>query len=230
MQGVGELPLPHPLHLPRNRCSSVKHPSSTESSQPPSVSIATYELGYGRGRRPCGEALRAGHRDDADLHLLSGGPVDAAGVPPAASCRWCRGFGAVPGQEVLIAHCEREVARKGPVDVEVETAGVTHEGEDAVLDSRAADEEDQAGMTGGASAAFDARNCPPAQINLPAEGEMEGASESHAQGDVAAGDREGVGDPQSHHQEIHGCRRSSRAAVLACSHCVNIRYSGAITK
>ena len=163
---MGELPLPHPLHLPRNRCSSVKHPSSTESSQPPSVSIATYELGYGRGRRPCGEALRAGHRDDADLHLVSGGPVDAAGVPPAASCRWCRGFGAVPGQEVLIAHCEREVARKGPVDVEVETAGVTHEGEDAVLDSRAADEEDQAGMTGGASAAFDARNCPPAQINL----------------------------------------------------------------
>ena len=49
------------------------------------------------------------------------------------------------------------------------------------------------------------RNCPPAQTNLPAEGEMEGDSESHAQGDVASGDREGVGDPQSHLQEIHGC-------------------------
>ena len=98
------------------------------------------------------------------------------------------------------------------------------------LDSRAADEEDQAGMTGGASAALDARNCPPAQTNLPAEGEMEGDSESHAQGNVAAGYREGVRDPQSHHQEIHGCRWSSGAAVPACSHCVNIRYSGAITK
>ena len=98
------------------------------------------------------------------------------------------------------------------------------------LDSRAADEEDQASITGGASAALDARNCPPAQTNLPAEGEMEGDSESHAQGNVAAGDRTGVGDPQSHHQAIHGCRRSSRAAVPACSHCANIRYSGAITK
>ncbi len=43
-------------------------------------------------------------------------------------------------------------------------------------------------------------------------------------------DGEGVGDPQSHHQEIQGCRRSSGAAFPACSHCVNIRYSGAITK
>ncbi len=98
------------------------------------------------------------------------------------------------------------------------------------LDSRAADEEDQAGITGGASAALTPATVLPAQTNLPAEGEMEGDSESHAQGDVAAGDREGVGDPQSHHQEIHGCRRSSGAAVPACSHCVNIRYSGAITK
>ena len=98
------------------------------------------------------------------------------------------------------------------------------------LDSRAADEEDQAGITGGSSAALTPASVPPAQTNLPAEGGMEGNSESHAQGDVAAGDREGVGNPQGHHQEIHGCRRSSRAAVPACSHCVNIRYSGAITK
>ena len=40
---------------------------------------------------------------------------------------------------------------------------------------------------------------------------MEGDSEIQAPGNVAACDREGVGDPQSHHQEIHGCRRASRA-------------------
>ena len=90
------------------------------------------------------------------------------------------------------------------------------------LDSRAANEEDQAGITGGASAALTPATVPPAQTNLPAEGEMKGDSESHAQGDVAAGDREGVGNPQSNHQEIHGCRRSSGAALPACSHCVNI--------
>ena len=64
------------------------------------------------------------------------------------------------------------------------------------LESRAADEEDLAGMTGGASAALDARNCPPAQTYLPAEGEMEGNSESQAQGNVAAGDRESWGSTE----------------------------------
>ena len=59
------------------------------------------------------------------------------------------------------------------------------------LDSRAADEEDQAGHDRRCVRCLDARNCPPAQTNLPAEGEMEGNSESQAQGDVAAGDREG---------------------------------------
>ena len=44
---------------------------------------------------------------------------------------------------------------------------------------------------------------------------MEGDSESQAQGDVAAGDREGVGNPQGHHQEIHGCRRFSRTGFPA---------------
>ena len=90
------------------------------------------------------------------------------------------------------------------------------------LDSRAADEEDQVGITVSASCHLDACNCPPAQTNPPAEGEMEGNSKTHAQGDVAAGDREGFGDPQSHHQEIHGCRRSSGAAVPAGFHCVII--------
>ena len=88
------------------------------------------------------------------------------------------------------------------------------------LDSRAADEEDQAGITGGSSAALTPASVPPAQTNLPAEGGMEGDSESHAQGDVAAGDREGVGNPQGHHQEIHGCRRSFGRRIPACSHCV----------
>ena len=91
------------------------------------------------------------------------------------------------------------------------------------------------GLTGGTpTCLFDTRKCIPPQTNLPAEGEvegeMEGDSESQTQGDVAAGDREGVVNPQDHHQEIHGCRRSSREAVPACALCVNIRYSGAITK
>ena len=63
---------------------------------------------------------------------------------------------------------------------------------------------------------------PPAQTNLPAEGGMEGNSKNQAQGNVAAGGREGAGDPQSNHQEIHGCRRSSGAAVPAGFHCVII--------
>ena len=90
------------------------------------------------------------------------------------------------------------------------------------LDSRTADEEHQVGLTGGTPAQLDTRNYLPAQTNLPAEGAMEGDSESQAQGDVAAGDREGVGNPEGHHQEIHGCRRSSRAAFPAGSHCSNI--------
>ena len=90
------------------------------------------------------------------------------------------------------------------------------------LDSRTADEEHQVGLTGGTPASSTPATISPAQTNLPAEGEMEGDSESQAQGDVAAGDREGVGDPQSHHQEIHGRRRSSGAAFPAGSHCLNI--------
>ena len=39
------------------------------------------------------------------------------------------------------------------------------------------------------------------------------------QGDVAAGHREGVGGPQGHHQEVHGCRWSPRAPVPTDSSC-----------
>ena len=51
---------------------------------------------------------------------------------------------------------------------------------------------------------------------------MEGNSESQAQGDVASGNRAGIGNPQSHHKEIHGCRRPSNATSPGgcCCHAV----------
>ena len=42
---------------------------------------------------------------------------------------------------------------------------------------------------------------------------MESDSESQGQGDVAASNRAGVGNPQDHHQEIHGYGESSDAAI-----------------
>ena len=57
-----------------------------------------------------------------------------------------------------------------------------------------------------------------AQTDVPSEGAMKGDSESPAQGDVASGNRAGIGNPQSHHKEIYGCRRSSDAARPGGSH------------
>ena len=55
---------------------------------------------------------------------------------------------------------------------------------------------------------------------------MEGDSETMRKGmSLRAIERE-LGIRRAHHQEIHGCRRSSGAAVPAGSHCVNIQYSG----
>ena len=61
-----------------------------------------------------------------------------------------------------------------------------------------------------------------AQTDVPSEGAMEGDSESPAQGDVASSNRAGIGNPQSHHKEIHGCRRPSNATNPGgcCCHAV----------
>ena len=89
------------------------------------------------------------------------------------------------------------------------------------LDSRASDEEDEAGLSGGEAGAPTPATVPPRKPTF-LQREMEGNSEGQAQGDVAAGGPEGIGNPQSHHQEIHGCRRSSGAEVPAGPHCVKI--------
>ena len=72
------------------------------------------------------------------------------------------------------------------------------------LDSGAEDEEDQAAITDSAVPAGKPQSRLPAQADVPGEGEMEGDSESPAQGDVASSDRAGVGNPQSHREEISG--------------------------
>ena len=53
---------------------------------------------------------------------------------------------------------------------------------------------------------------------------MESGPESQAQGHVAAGNRTGVGDPQVHHQEISGGRRTSEATLADGSYVANIGY------
>ena len=80
------------------------------------------------------------------------------------------------------------------------------------LDSRAEDEQDQGAITGSAATAASQSRLR-AQADVPSEGEMESDSESQAQGDVAASDRAGVGNPQGHHQEIHGHGGSSDATI-----------------
>ena len=42
---------------------------------------------------------------------------------------------------------------------------------------------------------------------------MLGDSESPSQGDVASGNRTGIGNPQGHHQEIHGRSGSANATI-----------------
>ena len=59
-----------------------------------------------------------------------------------------------------------------------------------------------------------ARSHPWAQADVPSEGAMEGDSESPPQGDVASSNRKGVGNPQSHHQEIHGRCGPTNTATL----------------
>ena len=71
-------------------------------------------------------------------------------------------------------------------------AGAYHSGQRwaatlKALDSRAADEEHQVGLTGGTPANSTPATISPAQTNLPAEGEMEGHSESPAQGECRCG-------------------------------------------
>ena len=57
---------------------------------------------------------------------------------------------------------------------------------------------------------------------------MESGLESPAQGHVDAGNRTGAGDPQVHHQELSGGRRTSETALADGSHFVNIGYYGNI--
>ena len=90
------------------------------------------------------------------------------------------------------------------------------------LGSRVADEEDQAGMTEGAPATSASATIPPRKPTFLQKERWKAIQKARRKGNVAASDRAGVGDPQSHYQEIHGRRRSSRAAVQANSHCVTI--------
>ena len=72
------------------------------------------------------------------------------------------------------------------------------------LDSRAEGETGGGMTTDGVAYSRQARSHAYAQGDVPSEGAMEGDSESPSQGEVASCNRAGIGNPQSHHKEIHG--------------------------
>ena len=73
-----------------------------------------------------------------------------------------------------------------------------------LLDSRTSDEEHQAGLSSGAAGDPMPVTVVPRKPTFLQRERWRGNSESQAQGDVVAGDPEGIRNPQSHHQEIHG--------------------------
>ena len=81
------------------------------------------------------------------------------------------------------------------------------------LGSRVDDEEYQAAITGSAAPTDKPKSRLCAKAEFPSEGEVEGDPESSAQGDVAASNRTGIGDPQGHYQEIPGRRWSPIATI-----------------
>ena len=72
------------------------------------------------------------------------------------------------------------------------------------LDSGAENEKDQGDNTGSAATAGKPKATSPRKPTFLEREEMEGDAESPAQGDVAASDRAGVGNPQGHREEIPG--------------------------
>ena len=98
------------------------------------------------------------------------------------------------------------------------------------LDSRVADEEDQAGMTGGASAALTPATVPPRKPTFLQKERWKAIQKAMRKGmSLRAIERE-LGIHRATIKKYMDADRSSGAALPAGSHCVNIRYSGAITK
>ena len=90
------------------------------------------------------------------------------------------------------------------------------------LDSRTADEEHQVGLTGGTPASSTPATISPRKPTFLQKERWKAIQKAMRKGMSLRAIERAVGNPQGHHQEIHGCRRSSRAAFPAGSHCSNI--------
>ena len=84
----------------------------------------------------------------------------------------------------------------------------------------------EVGVTNGELAAVPPLTVAPRKPTFLQKERWKAVQKARAQGHVVAGHRTGAGDPQVHHQEISGGRRTSEAAFADGSHVANIGYYG----